>query len=257
MLKFAANLSFLFKEYPLAERIPAAAQAGFNAVEILFPYDVPAPQIRRALDVTGVELVLINTPPPNWAGGDRGFAAIPGGQDRFQYDFRRALRYAQVLGARILHVMAGQASGPEAHETYLANLRWASDQLAEHAPDKILTIEPLNSQDMPGYFLNDFDLAAQILDHLNAPNLGLQFDAYHAHLITGDVMGCWAKHGHRARHIQVANAEGRHEPGPGAIDYQAFFSALTRQEYQGVVSGEYHPKGRTADGLGWREMLSG
>lgn len=247
MPRFAANLSMLFREYPLLERPAAARDAGFSAVEILFPYDEPGHLIRDALECAGLPLILINTPPPNWTGGDRGFAAIPGGEDRFRHDFRRALRYAQVLGATHIHVMAGVAQGPEARDTFVRNLIWAS----ETAPEQPLTIEPINPHDIPGYFLNDFDLAAEILDTVGAPNLALQFDAYHAHRITGDVLATWSQHGHRAAHVQVAGYPGRHEPIGGEIDYSAFFAALDAKGYAGYVSGEYTPAERTEDGIGW------
>ena len=247
MPRFAANLSMLFRELPLLERPSAARDAGFAGVEILFPYDEPGHLIRQALDRAGLPLILINTPPPNWTGGDRGFAAIPGGEERFRHDFRRALRYAQVLGARHIHVMAGVAEGPEARDTFIRNLAWA----AATAPEQPLTIEPINTHDMPGYFLDDFDLAAEVLDTVGAPNLALQFDAYHAHRITGDVMGTWAAHGHRAAHVQVAGYPGRHEPAGGEIDYPAFFARLDSDGYAGFVSGEYTPEGRTEDGIGW------
>ncbi|WP_101067237.1 hydroxypyruvate isomerase family protein [Roseovarius salinarum] len=247
MPRFAANLSMLFTEVPLLERFAAARDAGFEAVEILFPYDEAGSAIRRALTAAAQTLVLINTPPPNWTGGDRGFAAIPGGAERFRHDFMRALRYAEVLGAEKIHVMAGVAEGPQARRTFIDNLAWA----AATAPHRALTIEPINRHDIPGYFLDDFELAADVLDTVGATNLGLQFDAYHAHRITGDVMGTWARHGHRARHVQVAGAEGRHEPVKGAIDYPAFFAALDDWGYAGYVSGEYHPSGRTEAGLGW------
>ncbi|GGO55145.1 hydroxypyruvate isomerase [Roseovarius pacificus] len=247
MPRFAANLSMLFRELPVLERPAAARDAGFAGVEILFPYDEPGHLIRQALDRAGLPLILINTPPPNWTGGDRGFAAIPGGEERFRHDFRRALRYAQVLGARHIHVMAGVAGGLEARDTFIRNLAWA----AATAPEQPLTIEPINTHDMPGYFLDDFDLAAEVLDTVGAPNLALQFDAYHAHRITGDVMGTWAAHGHRAAHVQVAGYPGRHEPAGGEIDYPAFFARLDSDGYAGFVSGEYAPEGRTGDGIGW------
>lgn len=247
MPRFAANLSMLFREHPLLERPAAARDAGFAAVEILFPYDAPGHLFRQALERAGRPLVLINTPPTDWAAGGRGLAAIPGGQDQFRHDFHRALRSAQVLGASHIHVMAGVSQGTEAHDTFVRNLIWAS----EIAPEHRLTIEPINGHDMPGYFLNDFDLAADILDTVGAPNLALQFDAYHAHRITGDVMATWANHGHRAAHVQVAGYPGRHEPVGGEIDYNAFFAALDAQGYAGFVSGEYTPVGRTVDGIGW------
>lgn len=244
---FAANLSMLFKEYPFLERFAAARKAGFQNVEILFPYDISARDILVAMREAKLDLALINTPPPNWTGGDRGFAAIPGGEERFRHDFKRALRYADVLGAQMIHVMSGVADGPEAKETLIENLNWAT----QLAPKQHLTIEPINTTDIPGYFLNCFDLAADILDTVAAPNLALQFDAYHAHMITGDVMGTWAKHGHRAGHIQIAGAPGRHEPDNGDIDYPAFFRQIESDAYKGRVSAEYHPANGTAKGLGW------
>lgn len=247
MPRFCANLSMLFRELPLTERIPAARRAGFEAVEILFPYDEPAHLIARALDRAAMPLLLVNTPPPNWTGGARGFAAIPGGEDRFRHDFRRTMRYAAVLKPRFIHIMAGVAEGAEARATFLRNLAWA----AAEVPFQDLTIEPLNPADMPGYFLNDFSLATEILDELAAPNLGLQFDSYHAQKITGDVPGTWARVRDRVTHVQVADADGRHEPSDSPVDHKAFFARLDAEGYEGHVSGEYIPRGRTEDGLGW------
>lgn len=252
MPKFAANLSMMFKEYPFLERFGAARAAGFDAVEVLFPYDHAAPELKRLLALNDLKLVLINTPPPNYTGGARGFAAVPGSQERFRYDFKRCLRFAQALGAEHIHIMAGVASGGLAKATFVENLQWA----VELAPTQSLTIEPINPYDMPDYFLNDFDLAAEILDAVAAPNLNLQFDAYHAHRITGDLPGTWAAHGPRARHVQIAGSPGRHEPlGPSEgcdIDYPAFFDSLDAAGYAGWVSGEYTPRERTEDGLTWR-----
>lgn len=247
MPRFAANLTMLFTEFPELDRYEAAQEAGFEAVEVLFPYDAPAPETQAALARNGLSLELINCPPPNYTGGPRGFAAVPESQARFQHDFRRAVRYAKALNARIVHIMAGAASGKAAHETFVQNLKWAAD----FAPKQQLTIEPINNVDMPGYFLDSFDVAAQILDEVNAPNLGLQFDTYHAHRIHDDITACWERHGHRVRHIQVGGIPDRNEPTGDGFDYPAFFAMLDAIGYDGVVSGEYHPKGRTAAGLGW------
>ena len=184
MPRFAANLTVLFTELPFMNRFAAAKDAGFAGVEVLFPYDQSAQDMRDQLVIHGLTFVLQNTPPPNWAGGDRGFAAIPGLQDRFRRDFDRCLRFADVLKPLHLHVMAGVANGPEARATFVDNLKWATAR----APKRSLTIEPINRHDMPGYYLNDFDLAAEILDEVAAPNLALQFDAYHVQRITGDVL---------------------------------------------------------------------
>lgn len=247
MLNFCANISWLWKDLALPNRIRAAAAAGFDAVEVLFPYDDPVPDIRRALDQTGVHLALINCPPPNYTGGARGFAAVPEAKDRFRSDFRRALRYAQALGAEHLHIMAGAAEGADAEAVFIDNLRWA----CETAPDQSLTIEPINQQDMPGYFLSDFDLAARVIAAVGAPNLSLQFDAYHAHRITGDVAGTWATHRALVRHVQFADHPGRHEPGSGEIDLEGFFGQLEAEGFSGWVSSEYSPAGEVEAGLGW------
>lgn len=247
MPRFAANLSMLFKEFPFIERFAAAKEAGFDAVEVLFPYDEPGHEIARELQVNRLSLVLINTPPPNWTGGDRGFAAVPGREDRFRHDFKRACRYAKALDSTFIHIMAGPAEGDAAHACFIDNLRWAAD----HAPQQQLTIEPINTGDMPGYFLADFDLADDILNAVNAPNLGLQFDAYHAHKITGDMAKTWEACRDRTVHIQVSDPDGRHEPSDKVIDYPAFFAQLDAEGYKGHVSGEYIPRGRTVDGLDW------
>ncbi len=229
------------------ERFRAAKGAGFDAVEVLFPYDCPAQDMRDQLVWNDLTLALINCPPPNATGGPQGFAAIPSLEDRFRRDFDRTLRFAQVLKPRHIHIMAGVAEGPEAEACFIQNLRWA----AARAPKQSLTIEPINRTDMPGYFLADFDLAARVLDAVAAPNLALQFDAFHAYRITGDVMAAWAAHGPRATHIQVAGFPGRHEPTGGDIDYPAFFARLDADGYAGWVSGEYAPENATTDGLGW------
>jgi len=247
MPRFCANLTMLFTELPFLERFGAAKEAGFDWVEVLFPYDFPGQEMRSALIKHDLKLALINTPPPNWAGGDRGYAAVPNGEKRFQYDFKRTLRYAQLLKPSHIHIMAGRAKGAVARATFIKNLKWA----AEAAPKQSLTIEPINQIDIPGYFLNDFDQAAQILDEVGAHNLSLQFDAYHAQMITGDMPAVWNKHGKRARHVQIAGIPGRNEPVGGDFSYPEFFKVLDFGGYAGVVSGEYHPKESTQDGLDW------
>nr|WP_306798968.1 TIM barrel protein [Sinirhodobacter sp. WL0062] len=235
------------------DRFAAARAAGFDAVEALFPYDHPAQDVRDRLDAASLRLVLINTPAPDWADGGRGCAAIPGQEGRFRREFAQAVDYAEVLGAGLLHIMSGLASGPEARECYLRNLEWAAAQV----PDQRLTIEPINPIDMPGYFLNDFVQAEAILYELGAPNLYLQFDAYHAHRIIGNVGTAWQRYGQRAAHIQIAGYPGRHEPTGGEIDYPAFFARLDAEGYGGDVSAEYFPAGDTAEGLDWFSKAKG
>ncbi|MCB2109704.1 MAG: TIM barrel protein [Defluviimonas sp.] len=253
MPRFAANLSWLFTEHPFMERFAAARAAGFDAVEILFPYDQPTQDLRDRLVWADLTFVLMNCPPPNAVGAPQGFAAQPGLSARFRRDFERTLRYAQVLKPRILHIMAGVAEGPEAEATFVANLRWA----AARAPGQTLTIEPINRSDMPGCFLADYETAARVLEAVGADNLGLQFDTYHAHRITGDVAATWADHGHCTRHVQVAGFPGRHEPSGGEIDHPGFFDRLDTDGYDGWVSAEYAPAGPTDAGLGWLAAARG
>jgi hydroxypyruvate isomerase len=248
MPRFAANLSLLFAELPYLERFSAAAAAGFEAAEILFPYDVAAKETQRALLANGLELVLINAPPPNYTGGTPGYAAIPGGSERFQRDIRRVLRYAEVLRPGLIHVMAGYEKGAAAQETFVENLRWAAD----FAPRQRFTIEPLNSGDQPGYFLDDYTLAAEVLAAVDRPNVGLQYDAYHAQLIHGDAAAVWQQYGHSAMHVQIGAAPARCEPGSGPVDFAALFAMIYASAYDGWVSAEYNPStARTEDSLAW------
>ncbi|KAA2315641.1 hydroxypyruvate isomerase [Pseudooceanicola sediminis] len=247
MPKFAASLTTLFTEIPMQKRVLAAAEAGFEAVEIPFPYDTPAQDIRNALGFANLPLVLINAPPPNYTGGTAGFAAIVGAQERFRHDFRRALRYAQTLKARHIHVMSGAAWGDQAFDTMVENLRWA----CAFAPEQSLTIEPMNATDLPGYFLCDFERGAGVIAAVGAENLGLQFDTYHAHMITGNVLESWDKYGGLAHHVQIAGPQGQHEPEQGEIDFRSFFARLDASGYDGWVGADYRPRGRTQDGLGW------
>lgn len=252
MPKFAANLSFLFKEYPFLERFAEAKACGFKAVEVLFPYDEPASEVAKRMADLNLKMVLINVPPPNYTGGERGFAAVPGLEDRFKRDFKRALRYAEFLGAAHMHIMAGKAKGVVALETYKRNLKWA----AQVAPNMSLTIEPINEGDMPGYFLSDFDQAVEVLDDVAELNLGLQFDAYHAQIITGDAMAAWDAYAPYVRHIQIAGPPDRHEPIKGLVDFPEFFRRVDESGYTGWISAEYTPKKRTEDGLEWFRQAS-
>ncbi|OIQ34742.1 MAG: hydroxypyruvate isomerase [Roseobacter sp. MedPE-SWchi] len=248
MPRFAANISMLFAELPYLDRFAAAANAGFTAVEILSPYDFAAKETQRALLANGLELLLINAPPPNYTGGEPGYAALPGGVDRFQRDIRRVLRYGEMLNVGLIHVMAGYAKGDEARDTFITNLRWAAD----FAPQQRFTIEPLNAGDQPAYFLDDYNLAAEVLEAVNRPNVGLQYDAYHAQMIHGDAAKVWESFGKQAVHVQIGAAPSRCEPGTGPVDFDALFRAIDDSGYEGWVSAEYTPSTLcTEDSLGW------
>lgn len=244
MRKLAANLSLLWPELPFLDRFAAAAAAGFTAVEVLFPYDISAGDIRKALRRNDLKMVLINAPPPNYTGGPRGFAAVPGREDRFRHDMRRAFRYADALGVQVLHVMSGAGAGQAAFDTMVQNLKWACRQ----APKGLtLTIEPLNDTDMPGYFLNDYALAARVLDTIRRSNLRLQYDSYHAQMIHGDAVDVWARYGLRAAHVQIGDAPGRGPPGAGEVDFARLMAAIEASDYDGWISAEYHPGDRRTE----------
>jgi 2-dehydrotetronate isomerase len=246
--RFAANLTFLFTEVPMLDRPGWAARTGFDGVEVLFPYDIPVADWDRALD--GLPLVLINTPPGDWASGDRGFAARPGDEATFRDGFLRAADYATRLGCPTVHVMAGVAKGPQAEAVFAENLAWAAAQ----APALRLTIEPLNPEDMPGYFLNDYDQASRILDDLAEPRVTLQFDLWHAARLHGNPTRVWADHAGRTGHVQISGFPGRNEPGGGGFSLPDLCDAV---DGLGAVwvGAEYRPSRGTAQGLGWLAAL--
>ncbi len=252
-MKLAANLSLLWQELPFLDRFDAAAAAGFGAVEVLFPYDISVGEMQDAMRRNGLQMVLINSPPPNYTGGLRGFAALPGGEDRFRHDMRRVFRYAQALGAGLVHVMSGDGRGEACFAAMVENLKWA----ARAAPKNLtLTIEPLNAQDMPDYFLNDYVLAARVLDAVKKPNVRLQYDSYHAQVIHGNAVEVWRRYGLRAAHVQVGDAPGRSAPGQGKVDFDGLLAAISASDYSGWISAEYHPAaGQTVGGLRWMKKF--
>ena len=249
MPRFAANLTFLFTEVTLLDRPDWAARSGFDGVEVLFPYDHSMADWERAL--AGLPLALINTPPGDWASGDRGFAAVPGMELRFRDSFLRGADYATRLGAARLHVMAGVAKGPQAEQCFAENLTWALSE----APDLALCIEPLNPDDMPGYFLNDYDQAARILDDLASPRVGLQFDLWHAARLHGDATQVWAGHRHRVAHVQIAGFPARNEPGGGGFSLPDLCDDIDANAPGLWIAAEYRPARGTAQGLGWLAAL--
>ena len=248
MPRFAANVSLLFTDAPLLERFALARQAGFEAVELQFPYAHPAAEIAERL--AGLPLVLHNLPPGDWAAGERGLAALPGREGEFQDSVGRALDYAQQLGVRQLHCLAG-VGGDRA--TYVANLRFAAAALK--ARGLRLLIEPLNHVDVPGYFLTGSAQALAIIDDVGADNLFLQYDVYHMQRMEGELAATLRAQLHRIGHIQVADNPGRHEPGTGEINYAYLFALLDTLGYAGWVGCEYIPQGDTVAGLAWRSNL--
>jgi hydroxypyruvate isomerase len=258
MPKFAANLSLLFNEVDFLDRFGAARAAGFDAVEFLFPYAFEPEQIAGRLRRYGLELVLHNFPPGDWAAGERGMACDPRRIGEFQDSVQLALEYALDLGVKRLHCLSGKLPpnvAPErAHATLVDNLRFAAAALAPHGI--AVLIEPLNHRDNPGYFLTHSSQAAGIIADCGAPNLFLQYDVYHMQRMEGDLAHTLRQLLPIIRHIQVADVPGRHEPGTGEIHYPYLFALLDELGYDGWVGCEYVPRGATADGLDWRERLA-
>lgn len=249
MTRFAANITMLFTEVPMLSRPGLAQEAGFDGVEVLFPHDIPAADWKRAL--LGLPVVLMNTHPGDWSAGQRGFAAVPEAVPVFRDSFLRSADLAAALGVPRLHVMAGVARGPEAEQVYRENLAWA----AATAPGLTLTIEPLNHEDMPGYFLTDFDQAARILDDLSLPRIGLQFDLWHAARIHGRAQAVWDRTRDHVAHVQIAGFPSRAEPGGGGFDLTRLCREVDAADRDLWIAAEYRPAAATVRGLGWLGAL--
>jgi 2-dehydrotetronate isomerase len=250
MPRFAANLGYLFTERPLLERIDAAARAGFKAVELQFPYDVPASTVKAAIEKNKLTILGLNTPPGRE--GEFGLAAVPGREKDFQVLFGKALDYAAAIGGSAVHCLAGHVppeQRPAAERVYIDNLKRAAD-LAQ--PKNItLLIEPINARDRPNYFLNHVEHAADIVAKTGKANLRMQFDFYHVQIVGGDLITRLEKYLPVIGHLQCGLVPDRHEPDEGEINYPAVFAVVDRLGYQGWIGAEYHPRGRTEDGLGW------
>jgi 2-dehydrotetronate isomerase len=257
MPRFAANLSMMFTEVPFLDRFDAAAKAGFTAVEFLFPYDYPAEEVGRRLRAAGLTQALFNLPPGNWEAGEKGFAALPDRFDDLQQSLRTALPYAEATGVKRLHLMAGIANRNDSRavEAFYKSVAWAAEFFTPHDLDVV--IEPINPRNVPGYFLNDFRFAADLIDELKIPNLKLQFDIYHCQIIHGDVTIRLREMMPIIGHIQIASVPSRNEPDGEELNYPFLFEELDRLGYKGFVGCEYNPRGKTTDGLGWFKPYAG
>jgi hydroxypyruvate isomerase len=253
MPKFAANLTMMFTELPFPERFAAAAAAGFEGVEFLFPYDHPAEEVAGWLEASGLTNALFNLPPGDWAAGERGIAALPGREAEFQASVETALGYARALGTPSLHVMAGlvpQGAQSGAHRaTYIENLTRAAGRCAQEG--RTLVIEPINGRDMPGYFLSRQGDAHAICAEVGADNLKVQMDFYHTQIVEGDVATKLRQFLPRVGHVQIAGVPDRHEPDQGELNNDYLLGLLDELGYAGWVGCEYRPAGATVDGLGW------
>ncbi|MCU0922288.1 MAG: hydroxypyruvate isomerase [Burkholderiaceae bacterium] len=258
MPRFAANLTMLFNEVPFLDRFELAAKAGFKAVEFLFPYAFDAAQIRQRLDDHGLMLVLHNLPAGDWDAGERGIACHPDRVEEFRAGVGRGIAYAQALGVGQLNCLAGKAPAGVAdarlRSTFVDNLRHAATALG--AAGLKLLIEPINTFDIPGFYLNRTAQAAGILDDVGADNAFIQYDIYHAQRMEGELAATMQKYLPRIGHIQLADNPGRNEPGTGEIHYPFLFAHLDRIGYDGWIGCEYKPATTTEAGLGWRERLA-
>jgi len=252
MLRFSANLGMLFGEVAFLDRFARARAAGFDAVEFPFPYDHPKHAIAEQLSEHGLTLVLHNLPPGDWAKGERGLACQPSRRSEFRDGVGLALDYARALGCTRLNCLAGTAHGlshDAALDTLVDNLRFAAAELGKAGVQ--LLVEPINTRDMPGFFLNTSAQALALIEAVGSPNLWLQYDVYHMQVMQGDLARDIERCLPRVAHVQIADNPGRHEPGTGEIHYPFVLGWLERLGYTGWVGCEYHPLTTTEAGLGW------
>jgi 2-dehydrotetronate isomerase len=269
MPKFAANLSMMYPELPFLDRFEAAAKDGFKAVEYLFPYAYEATELAARLEENGLQQVLFNAPPGGidaasidraWANGDKGTACIPGREEEFRAGFALALTYARELACPRVHVMAGllpeNVSRETAQATYIANLKWAVNVAVKEGVDVL--IEPINTRDIPRFFLNRQDDAHSMVEAIGAANLKVQMDLYHCQIVEGDVAMKIRRYlpTGRVGHFQIAGVPERHEPNIGEVNYPYLFDVIDELGYEGWIGCEYRPKrggevGGTSAGLTW------
>ena len=253
MPKFAANLSMMFNEHDFPNRFAAAAKAGFDAVEFLFPYDYSPAEVAQWHKENNLKNVLFNLPPGDWAAGERGIAALPGREAEFRAGVAKAIEYALALGTPQLHMMAGlvpAGSDMAIHrKTYFENMKFAAQALAKH--NLTLLLEPINTRDMPGYFLNTQVQAHELRVESGEPNVKVQMDFYHAQIMEGDLAETFKKYFKDIGHTQIASVPKRNEPDDGEVNYPYLYQLLDEMGYEGYVGCEYRPKGKTEDGLDW------
>jgi hydroxypyruvate isomerase len=253
MPRFDANLSMMFNEVDFLDRFAEAARAGFSGVEFLFPYDYAPDQILEKLRENKLTLVLHNMPPGNFDSGERGLACLPNRVGEFQDGVGKAIDYASALGCAQVHCMSGitpWGADPDlVRRTLIENMRFAAKETGK-AGIKLL-IEPINTRDMPGYYLSTSTDALILMDEVGSTNLWLQYDIYHMQVMEGDLSRTIEDNLRRIAHMQLADTPGRHEPGTGEINFDFLLPHIDRLGYDGWIGCEYRPAGRTVDGLGW------
>ena len=254
MIKLAANLTMLYNEVDFLERFDAAAKSGFTGVEYLFPYAYPKEELVERLTKHKLRQVLHNLPAGDWAAGERGIACHPGRVGEFQEGVGTAIEYAQALGCKQINCLAGIAPAGVDREkvrgTFVANLRFAAEKLG--AAGIKLLIEPINTYDIPGFWLSRTQQALDVIRDTGSPNLFVQYDIYHMQRMEGELANTIKAHLPQIAHLQVADNPGRNEPGTGEINYRFLLGFIDSIGYDGWIGCEYKPKGKTIDGLGWR-----
>lgn len=253
MPKFAANLTMMFNEVAFPDRYAAAADAGFAAVECLFPYSIPAQKLSDMLKALDLTQAMFNLAPGDWDAGERGIASIPGRFEDVKASVELGIDYAQATGATRLHLMAGLAdwNDREAEATYRRSVEHAAGQLADH--NLVLLLEPINPRSMPGYFLNDFGFTEQLIADIGLPNVRLQYDVFHRQIMHGDVVRSFERLLPIIGHVQIASVPSRHEPDGEELNYPFIFEMMDATGYTGFVGCEYVPANTTLDGLAWFE----
>jgi hydroxypyruvate isomerase len=255
MIKLAANLTMLYNEVDFLDRFDAAAKSGFSGVEYLFPYPYPKEQLAERLERNRLTQVLHNLPAGDWAAGERGIACHPNRVGEFEDGVGKAIDYARTLGCKRVNCLSGIApkgGDPEKiRGTFVSNLRFAAEQLG--AAGIKLLIEPINTFDIPGFFLSRTRQALDVIRDVGADNLFLQYDIYHMQRMEGELANTIKAHLPQIAHLQLADNPGRNEPGTGEINYRFLFGFLDSIGYDGWIGCEYKPKGDTNDGLSWRE----
>ncbi|RTL71354.1 MAG: hydroxypyruvate isomerase family protein [Hyphomicrobiales bacterium] len=258
MPKFAANLTMMYTEHAFLDRFAAAARDGFKGVEFMFPYDFAAGEIKQRLVDNGLELALFNGPPGNVEANERGLASLPGREEEFKAGIAQALEYAAVLGNKRLHVMAGLlpagADRARHRETYVKNIAHAA--AAAKPLGVTVVIEPINTRDIPGFFLNRQDEAHAACRETGADNAKVQMDFYHCQIVEGDITRTYERFQAGVGHVQIAGVPDRHEPDLGEVNYPHIFDLLDRTGYAGWVGCEYRPRAGTSEGLGWFRRLA-
>lgn len=253
MPKFAANLSMMFTDKPFLERFKAASDAGFKAVEYLFPYEFPMDVLSEALKQNGLKQVLFNTAPGNTSAGEWGLNAIPGREKEARANLDLALEYAVALGCPSVHVMAGVVpegqSRAKYQQTFIDNVRYAADKFAQHGINVL--IEALSPAVKPNYLFSSQYQADELVSLIDRPNVFIQLDTFHAQIVDGNLTRLIEKLNGRFAHVQIASLPDRHEPDEGEINYDYIFSVFDRLGYQGWIGCEYNPRGKTEEGLGW------